>query len=366
MDNRYPVIFRAAGQDGINHDLAQNDQACHRLQLSRRDCGDRLQMSASVHDPKGVRYNEADTIADFLDAMRAAGIRPLGCIADKLATGKPIRFRAAGDKPGRMNGWACLHLDSVPAGVFRHYRLGIRAVWRAGSDSRALSLAERRAIMAQARESKARRKAETQAKQEAAAGIARDLWCSARMPDAAHGYLTRKAIAPFGIRQNGSALLVPMVDPGFRLWNLQKIFPDGRKRFLTGGRTQGLFWLHGEPSAGPLVIGEGFATMVAIHRATRYGVVAALSASNLEAVTCAIRAMFPNRELIVAADDDSHLPKNLGLIAATKAAQQSGGILATPKLEPWLGDAGLDFADMPLEQIETRIAVARAASTAHA
>ena len=120
-----------------------------------------------------------DHISDFLSAMCAAGIRPVEPIADKLAFGSPVRFRADGDKPGRRNGWAWLHLDGVPAGVFRHYRLGVRAVWRAGSDPRALSPAERRAIMAEARNSEARRKAETEAKQEAAASVARDLWSAA-------------------------------------------------------------------------------------------------------------------------------------------------------------------------------------------
>ena len=75
-----------------------------------------------------------DPVSEFLDAMGAAGIRPVEPIADKLAAGDPVRFRADGDQPGRRNGWAWLHLDGVPAGVFRHYRLGVRTVWRAGSD----------------------------------------------------------------------------------------------------------------------------------------------------------------------------------------------------------------------------------------
>lgn len=64
-----------------------------------------------------------DPVSEFLDAMWAAGIRPVEPIADKLAAGDPVRFRADGDKPGRRNGWAWLHLNGVPAGVFRHYRL---------------------------------------------------------------------------------------------------------------------------------------------------------------------------------------------------------------------------------------------------
>lgn len=310
-------------------------------------------------------FDLADVIADFISAMRAAGIHPIEPIADKLASGDPVRFRADGDKPGRRNGWAWLHLDGVPAGVFRHYRLGVRVVWRARSDSRSLSPSERRAIMAQARESEARRKAETMDKQEAAAGTACDLWRNACKADPAHGYLARKRLPAFGIRQHGNALLVPIVDPGFRLWNAQRIYPDGRKLFLSGGRTDGLFWSHGafvqdgRPSAGPLVIGEGFATMAAVHHATGHGVVAAMSARNLETVARAMRKLFPCRTLIVAADDDRHLSVNIGLEAAQKAAEAIGALLATPlPLGPGTRstDSGIDFADIAPAEVAARIA----------
>jgi putative DNA primase/helicase len=307
----------------------------------------------------------ADPVSDFLDAMGAAGIHPVEPISDKLAAGYPVRFRADGDKPGRRNGWAWLHLDGVPAGVFRHYRLGVRTVWRAGSDPRSLSPAERRAIMAQARESEARRNAETQTKQEAAAGVARDLWQGARNPDPAHGYLARKGLPPFGVRQHGDALLVPMIDPGFRLWNVQRIYPDGRKLFLSGGRTEGLFWPHGafrqdgRPSVGPLVIGEGYATMAAVHHATGYGVVAAMSARNLETVARAMRKLFPSRALIVAADDDRHLAENIGLNAAQRAAESIGARLATPlplRQQARSADSGAGFADIPTAEVAAGIA----------
>lgn len=306
-----------------------------------------------------------DPVSDFLDAMRAAGIRPVDPIANKLASGDPVRFRADGDKPGKRNGWAWLHLDGVPAGVFRHYRLGVRTVWRAGSDPRSLSPAERRAVRAQARESEALRRAETEAKQETAAGVSRALWRDAGKPDPAHGYLARKGLPPFGIRQHGDALLVPMVDPCFRVWNVQRIYPDGRKRFLSGGRTDGLCWLHGafwqdgSASAGPLVIGEGFATMAAVHHATGHGVVAAMSARNLEPVACAIRKLFPRRSLIVAADDDRHLSENIGLEAAKRAADSIGALLATPlPLGPERRSAayGTDFADIAPTEVAVRIA----------
>ena len=306
-----------------------------------------------------------DPVSDFLDAMRASGIRPVEPIADKLASGDAVRFRAEGDRPGRRNGWAWLHLDGVPAGVFRHYRLGVRSVWRAGRDPYLLSPVERREIMAKAREGEARRRAETGARQEAAARVAQNLWAGAGKADSAHRYLRRKGLPPVGIRQHGDALLVPMVDCDVHLWNVQRVYPDGRKLFLSGGRTEGLFWPHGvyfqdgRPSPGPLVIGEGFATMATVHHATGYGVIAAMSARNLEPVARAMRKLYPSRSLIIAADDDSHLHDNIGLIAASKAAQVIGACLATPRSVAGSGDSGADFADIPFDQVAVRIAAAR-------
>lgn len=304
-----------------------------------------------------------DAVSGFMEAMQSAGIRPLEPIEQKLAAGQPVRFRAEGDRPGRRNGWAVLHLDGVPAGVFRHYRLGIRSIWRAGSDPHALTPAERRAIMDKANEAEARRKAETKAKQDAAAKQAQALWKAAISADPAHGYLAAKGLAPFGIRQSGAALLVPMFDPAFRIWNLQRIAPDGGKRFLPGGRIDGLFWPHvmhladGRPSPGPLVIGEGFATVAAIHEATGYAVAAAMSARNLEPVAKAMRGLFPVRQIIIAADDDCHLAENIGLGFATRAAESIGGLLAVPRPQTVLSGSGADFADLTRQQAAAIMAV---------
>lgn len=228
-------------------------------------------------------------------------------------------------------------------------------------NARELTAAERRSI----RQAELARQRERLACEEMAASGAADLWSNANRADAAHPYLVRKALEPFGIRQSGNALLVPMVDAGFRLWNVQRIRPDGFKLFLRDGRTAGLFWPHGvhmvdgRPFDRPLVIGEGFATVAAVHMATGHGVAAAMSARNLEAVARSMRKLFPAREIVIAADDDSHLPENLGLNAARKAAQAIGARIATPRPETRSGDSGADFADIPRDQVAARIEQAR-------
>jgi len=224
-----------------------------------------------------------------------------------------------------------------------------------------LSAAERRSI----RQAEVARKRERLAAEEAAARCAADLWANASRADPAHPYLVAKALEPFGIRQAVRDLLVPMVDPGFRLWNVQRIRPNGFKLFGKDARTAGLFWPHavhlsdGRPSAGPLVIGEGFATMAAVHSATGFGVVAAMSARNLETVAHLMRKLFPTRELILAADDDRRPAENVGLRNARKAAQAIGGVVATPRPKTCSANSSVDFADIPRRDVAGRIEVAR-------
>ena len=227
--------------------------------------------------------------------------------------------------------------------------------------AREMTAAERRSI----RQAEFLHQRERLAAEQAAAQCAADLWGGASRADPEHPYLVAKALEPFGIRQTGRDLLVPMVDPGFRLWNVQRIRPDGFKLFAKDARTAGLFWPHGlhmqdgRPSAGPLVIGEGFATMAAIHSATGFGVAAAMSARNLETVARAMRKLFPSRALIVAADDDRHLLENIGLQAAQRAAQAVGAAVATPRPGTCPADSSADFADIPRGEVAVRIAAAR-------
>ena len=244
--------------------------------------------------------------------------------------------------------------------------LAVKAMLRAdgflsAETGRELTAAERRSI----READLVRRRERLAAEETAAPCAADLWANASLADPTHPYLVAKELEPFGVRQSGNALLVPMFDPGFRLWNVQRIRPDGFKLFGKDARTAGLFWPHGvhmqdgRPSPGPLVIGEGFATMAAIHSATGFGVVAAMSARNLETVALTMRKLFPARELVIAADDDRHLTENIGLRFARKAAQAVRGVVATPRPEMCPADSSADFADIPRGDVAGRIEAAR-------
>lgn len=158
-------------------------------------------------------------------------------------------------------------------------------------------------------------------------------WHAARaaLPEGARcAYLERKGIehenGAFRYQVDGEAatLLVPMVrydvsqDPEDaastaprRLVGLQKIFPDGSKRFNKGSDPVGASCLLGKPpkDGAPILIVEGVATggsvRLAIERA--HPVVVAFTAGNLLAVGELYRKLYPNSPQLYCADDDAYL-----------------------------------------------------------
>lgn len=269
-----------------------------------------------------------DPLSSFLAAMAAEAIIPAEQI--NFISGQIIRFRSKGDKIGKRDAWAIYRASPIPHGWFGHWKFGTKHSWRDNEHLHSLSPETLQAIEIQLQEMETQYRAEAAARHEAAAQTARRLWSGADTGNPAHAYLARKGLTPFGIRQLGDQLLVPMIDAEGKLWNLQRISSDGSKRFLSGGRTKALFWQHGVRASGPLLIGEGYATMAACYIATGHAVVAALSAKNLLAVAVGMRELHQSRDLMVVADDDSHLPCNVGIEVARHAAATVGATLAVP------------------------------------
>lgn len=124
-----------------------------------------------------------------------------------------------------------------------------------------------------------------------------------------HPYLESKgfsgplAVGSVGTEYPGEgALLVPVYAPGGELVNLQRI-SDGKK-FLYGGRVDNCYHLLGQLEA-PLLICEGYATGLTLHRATGKNVLVTFSAGNMEKVVVDISKSFRHSELLICGDDDS-------------------------------------------------------------
>ena len=141
-----------------------------------------------------------------------------------------------------------------------------------------------------------------------------------------------------------SRLVIPMRSKG-ELHSLQFIGSDGSKKFLYGGRTEFCNFTMGK-FGDVICIAESFSTAATIHEITGHAAVVAFSAGNLQKVAVATRFNFHNNKIILCADDDFHLKKNTGLIAARKAARSVGGLVAIPNFGSDRTDEATDFNDL--------------------
>lgn len=281
-----------------------------------------------------------DPVAQFRDAIRAAGLTPPDTIH---ADGELHRFATNGRRRNPA-GWYVLHLDGIAAGSFGDWRTGLSETWRADigrSLTDAELVAQRESIAACRRK---REEAEAQARNEARIR-ARQEWEAASPATAEHPYLKRKGVQPHGLRVDADGrLLVPM-RIGDELHSLQRIDADGNKRFLSGGRKRGCYYAIGKPTE-TLCVAEGFATAATIHEATGYPVAVAFDCGNLEPVAQALRATLPKCRLILCADDDAATEGNPGLTKATAAAQAVGGFVAVPDFGADRPPKAKDFNDL--------------------
>ncbi len=140
--------------------------------------------------------------------------------------------------------------------------------------------------------------------------------------------------------------MVPVRDTAEILHGLQFIDPAGAKKFKTGTVITGHFHGIGDPTAGPILIAEGYATGATLHEATGYPVAVAFNAGNLKPVALALREMRPEAALIICADDDHATEGNPGITKATEAAQAVGGFLAVPSFPEGRGAKDTDFNDL--------------------
>jgi putative DNA primase/helicase len=248
------------------------------------------------------------------------------------------RFRVPDDKPGTLNGWYVLYLDGIASGAFGSWKAGGTHTWSSREPHNNREAEQVRQRIEQARR---QREAEQHKRQLEAANLAQRWWRDARRADPGHAYLIAKGVRPHGLRQRGDELLVPLYAGGV-LVNLQRIAPDGGKRFLFGGRIKGTYSPLGRITPGkPLCVCEGWATGATLHE-SGYTVACAMNAGNLKPVALALRAEYHTTEIIIAGDDDRLTEGNPGRTAANAAAAAVGGLVTFPE---WPADAPLTLTD---------------------
>lgn len=200
----------------------------------------------------------------------------------------------------------------------------------------------------QARKNKILRERELQKQerlkaQTSAAQIARAIWDEAKPATPNHSYLVNKKIWAHNLKEHNGNLLVPLYYQR-KLVNIQFIKPNGEKRFIKGGLVKGAYTYIGSPSQFDwMYIAEGFATGATIHQRTKHGVICAINANNLPVIAKQVREAYPNKHIIIAADNDSHLKRNIGVEQAKKAAVIAGAEIIIPHFPQ--GFEGSDWND---------------------
>lgn len=250
------------------------------------------------------------------------------------------RFHVPGDKPGTLNGVYCLHLNSIATGWYGTWKDG--GHWYTWSARKPANPLEAELIRNRNEQAKRQREDEQHQRQQQAANYAARLWRDARRADPDHPYLITKGCCPYNLRQREDVLLVPLYHAG-ELVNLQRIGPDGCKRFLSGGRVKGCYSPLGIITAGqPLYLCEGWATGATLYAETGCPVACAMNAGNLLKAGRLLQLRHPDAVLIVAGDDDRMTEGNPGRTAATSAASALGCDLILP---PWPADVPLHLSD---------------------
>ena len=290
----------------------------------------------------------------FRQALEAAGLSPAEIIGD----GQLHRCPTA-SKPQGKDGAYILHLNGHVSGWWQNWSTGETSTWTA-EGQKELTPQERKTFLERMEQDrKARQEAQAQRYREAATK-AEGLLKGFRQASKNNQYLKSKGVQTVaGLRTTDTGdLVVPIRDTSGKVQSLQFIHSNGNKRFLTGGqKAGGFFKIKG---LGPRThIVEGLATGLSVHEATQTTVLCAFDAGNLKAVAESTRKEYPNREIIIAGDNDTKTEGNPGMTKAREAAQAINGKWVVPLFQdrPDLSDfndlhqlTGIDAVSQRLTQ----------------
>lgn len=298
--------------------------------------------------PHAERTSDAAVLEQFRAALVARDIIPPEPI---VADGRLHRCDAAGPR-GRGDSAYLLHMDGVPTGGFENWRDGQGwETWR-HEGGKALTPAEREVLARLSKAAKVARDEEVRERHGQARDVAARIWAASRPAPPDHLYLARMVVDAHGLRVYKGLLVVPVRDLAGTLYSLQFISPSGVKRFLEGGRIQGLCSWIGDPpdptgaDTMTICVAEGFATGASLHQAVGHPVVIAFHAANLAPAALAVREHYPGARIIVCADDDHYTPGNPGSTQAQEAARKVDGRIAVPDFGADRPEDATDFNDL--------------------
>lgn len=267
-------------------------------------------MSLTISDSNAVL--SVQSLTEIPALFRALVKERLADPGDLEADGQWRSFQTPGDldsaKPVRKAGYCCIDPARMIC-VYGSHRPGecpstVVEIEVTGTQP---AQAEREERVNEAREHRAQTAQEARQR-------AQEVWARGDLDLADHAYLLARGVLDWARPVAGrcvrrfaasNTLIVPMMDAAGDLWNRQAIAADGRKRFLPGGRLEGLaLWVPAPPASGARWYGgEGFAKALAVSGATGCSCLCCFTAGNLAAAIGAHAGAILSQG-IIAADND--------------------------------------------------------------
>jgi len=201
--------------------------------------------------------------------------------------------------------------------------------WFSDSTKKDLSFEERSQVKEQIETERKQREEESKIQSKEAGLEADKIWQGLSL-NGNSVYLERKKLLPvdgvrFGSEEKGSFIATALIDEGGKISTLQKIYNDGFKSFLKGGKKSGCYTEFGNADSNLVYVCEGVATGLSILLAKPdSSVVIAYDCGNLKPVTKNILAKYPNKKIIIAGDNDLAKPHNIGKEKAEEVAKEFG------------------------------------------
>ena len=296
--------------------------------------------------------------ADFIEKARTL-LTGAGILYEPLDCSGEMAYRGTTRKPHGTDGRYKMHMDFPPTLWLCNYHEGgegqtFKLYEKAELD--AMSEVDKKALRERIRQEKEAGQKRREERAQEAAREAEEIFSGLPLAMQDNAYLSRKGVLPLGdMREEPDGRLVlPMLNSAGEIVSLQHIAGDSEKRFLSGGEKRGCFFpipAHDGGKSGPLLIGEGVATVLSCCMATGYAGLVAFDAGNLLPVAQMARAQYPDRVIIICADNDCTdkkgnprpKEKNTGVLKAIEAAQAIGAKLAVC---PAIRGRKADFNDL--------------------
>ncbi|RAX56588.1 hypothetical protein CCZ01_09060 [Helicobacter monodelphidis] len=297
-------------------------------------------------------YNFESIKEEFKAALIQSGL-----IIDDMPImdGKIHRVAVIGDKGRQTSGAYAGFMDHRPAGWFQNYKTGEKKNWvtqqyyNQNDQDKNQRIQIENAII----DNKKKVNQKIQDLEEQYKSTANRInleFENARWANTNHPYLTKKGLDKnYYLKQDKHGnLLIPLRDVDGHLWAVQRIFENGDKMIGVLRTTEekekdlrfpakklGSFFAVGckfetIPTLKKLIIAEGFATAATLNEALKQPVIMAVDAGNMSHVVENLIKKYPDKEIIIAADNDikrvRNGEKNVGIEAALEIQEKFNNI----------------------------------------